>query len=94
MLARADRFLRMLAEVRGREGVVLDPFVGSGALLVGARERGAQVLGCDIAPVAIRQATAKLSGAKTTVKPARSSSPRPRRRRLQPVPKGDPRIGP
>lgn len=53
---------RKLAKIAGigPADVVLDPFCGSGALLVGARERGAVVLGCDIAPAAIRRAQANL----------------------------------
>ena len=78
----------------GPADVVLDPFVGSGALLVGARERGATVLGCDIAPLAIRQATAKLDAAGTTTRPARSSSPRARTGERRPAPKRQPRPGP
>jgi hypothetical protein len=44
----------------GRGDVVLDPFCGSGALLVGAKERGATVIGADIAAAAIRRARTKL----------------------------------
>ncbi len=60
-----DQLGRVLAKIAnvGPGDVVLDPFVGSGALLVGARERGATVLGVDISPLAVRQASAKL-GAK------------------------------
>jgi len=36
------------------------PFCGTGALLVGARELGAHVIGCDTSPEAIRQASTKL----------------------------------
>jgi DNA modification methylase len=53
------RILARMARI-GPGDVVLDPFVGSGALLVGARELGAHVIGCDIAPAALRQAKAKL----------------------------------
>ena len=77
----------------GPGDVVLDPFVGSGALLVGARERGATVLGCDIAPLAIRQATAKLGAAGMTARKARSSSSSVRRSRPRSAPKGQPRRG-
>lgn len=49
------RALARMANI-GPGDVVLDPFVGSGALLVGAHEQGATALGCDIAPLAIRQA--------------------------------------
>lgn len=57
-----DELGRVLARIAriGPGDVVLDPFVGSGALLVGARERGAHVIGCDIAPAALRAASAKL----------------------------------
>ena len=53
---------RKLAAIAGvgPGDVVLDPFCGSGALLVGAQERGATVLGCDIAPAALRRAAGKL----------------------------------
>jgi hypothetical protein len=86
------RILARMARI-GSCDVVLDPFVGSGALLVGARELGAHVIGCDIAPAALRQAKAKLGSAGTTAKPARSSTPRARTGRRQPAPKGQPRIG-
>ncbi len=86
------RELARMANI-GPGDVVLDPFVGSGALLVGARERGATVLGCDIAPLAIRQATAKLGAAGTTTRPARTSSPSARRSRPRPAPKRQPRRG-
>jgi hypothetical protein len=57
-----DELGRVLARIAGigPGDVVLDPFMGSGALLVGARERGATVVGCDIAPAALRLAKAKL----------------------------------
>jgi methylase of polypeptide subunit release factors len=86
------RVLARMANI-GPGDVVLDPFVGSGALLVGARERGAQVIGCDIAPAALRTAKVKLGSAGTTAKPGRSSSPRARTARRRPVPKGQPRAG-
>jgi len=86
------RVLARMANV-GPGDVVLDPFVGSGALLVGARERGARVIGCDIAPAALRQARAKLGSAGTIAKPGRSSSSRARTPRRPPVPKGQPRRG-
>ena len=53
------RRLAAIASV-GPADVVLDPFCGSGALLVGAHERGAAVIGCDIAPAALRRAAGKL----------------------------------
>jgi DNA modification methylase len=90
-----DELGRVLARIAniGPGDVVLDPFVGSGALLVGARERGAHVIGCDIAPAALRQAKAKLGSAGTIAGPRRSSSPRARTGRRRPVPKGQPRAG-
>ena len=89
-----DELGRVLARIAniGRGDVVLDPFVGSGALLVGARERGAHVIGCDIAAAAIRTAKAKLSSARTARPTRSSSSPRAGTAR-RPVPKGQPRGG-
>ncbi len=91
-----DGLGRVLARIAniGLGDVVLDPFVGSGALLVGAREHGAQVIGCDIAPAALRQAKAKPGSAGTIAEPARSSSPRAKTGRRRSVPKGQPRCGP
>lgn len=91
-----DELGRVLARIAniGPRDVVLDPFVGSGALLVGARERGAQVIGCDIAPAALRHARTKLGAAGTIVNPGRSSSPHAPTGRHRPVPKGQPRCGP
>ncbi len=70
-----DGLGRKLAAIAGvgPGDVVLDPFCGSGALLVGSKERGAAVIGCDIAPVAIRAARRKLGdpGAGTTAKTGR-----------------------
>jgi len=53
------RALARIANVRAGD-VVLDPFCGTGALLVGARELGAHVIGCDTSPEAIRLASTKL----------------------------------
>jgi len=90
-----DELGRVLARMAniGPDDVVLDPFVGSGALLLGARERGAQVLGCDIASAALRQAKAKLGSVGTIAKPGPSSSRRARTGPRRPVPKGQPRAG-
>jgi methylase of polypeptide subunit release factors len=85
------RVLARMANV-GPGDVVLDPFVGSGALLVGARERGAHVIGCDIAPAALRTAKAKLGSVGTLAGPRRSSSPGVRTAR-RPGRKGQPRRG-
>lgn len=54
---------RALARIAGigPDDVVIDPFCGSGALLVGARERGAMVIGCDVAAAAIMRATGRLA---------------------------------
>ena len=69
----------------GRGDVVLDPFCGSGALLVGAKERGATVIGADIAAAAIRRARAKLGvdagRARATADPSANRRPRPAARR-------------
>lgn len=68
------RALAAIAQV-GRDDVVLDPFCGSGALLIGARERGTRVIGVDVAAAAIKRATSRLTGAETA-KP--TQAPRPR----------------
>lgn len=47
----------------GRGSLVVDPFAGSGALLVGAVERGASVVAGDVAQRAVRLARARLSQA-------------------------------
>jgi DNA modification methylase len=70
------RALAAIAGVR-RGDVVLDPFCGSGALLIGARERGALVIGCDVAAAAIKRATLRLTGG-PTAKPAAAPRPRPK----------------
>jgi site-specific DNA-methyltransferase (adenine-specific) len=53
---------RELARIAGvrRGDLVVDPFCGSGALLVGAFERGATVVGGDISARAVSRATARL----------------------------------
>ncbi|MES2210099.1 MAG: DNA methyltransferase [Chloroflexota bacterium] len=53
---------RILARMTGvgPGQLVVDPFCGSGALLVGAAERGATVVGGDISARAVRRATARL----------------------------------
>ena len=70
---------RALARIAGvRPGdLVVDPFCGSGALLVGAAERGATVVGCDVAQAAIRRATSRLLGRDTGRTPG-SPSPKSR----------------
>jgi site-specific DNA-methyltransferase (adenine-specific) len=71
-----DELGRVLARIAGigPGDVVLDPFVGSGALLVGARERGAVVIGADVAPAALRLAQAKLAASE--IRRTRPSSSR------------------
>lgn len=71
--ANLGRALAAIARV-GRRDVVLDPFCGSGALLIGARERGARVIGVDVAASAITRATARLSGSETGKAAPASSS--------------------
>jgi hypothetical protein len=56
------RALARMAGV-GRGDVILDPFCGSGAMLVGAAERGATVIGSDISARAIRLASRRLAAA-------------------------------
>ena len=64
------RELARIANVRRGE-LVLDPFCGSGALLVGALERGASVIGIDVADRAIRRASTRLGAAATPAKASR-----------------------
>jgi hypothetical protein len=53
------RALAQIANV-GPADHVVDPFCGSGALLIGAAERGAKMTGFDVAPAAIERASARL----------------------------------
>jgi len=72
---------RALARIAGigPADVVIDPFCGSGALLVGARERGAFVIGCDVAAAAIKRASARLAGRhRSSGPPAPAPRSRPR----------------
>lgn len=73
---------RELARIVGirRGDVVVDPFVGSGALLVGALERGAVVVGADISARAIERATERLRGPRAATRTARTAA-RPRKAR-------------
>jgi site-specific DNA-methyltransferase (adenine-specific) len=73
------RALAAIARI-GRGDIVVDPFCGSGALLIGARERGAQVIGCDVAAGAIKRATSRL----TDVQPVKLAAA-PRRRTSAPT---------
>jgi hypothetical protein len=63
----------------GPADLVVDPFCGSGSLLVGPAERGATVVGGDVAPRAVRLATARLRGTKPAGQrgPAAASGPKP-----------------
>ncbi|HXX61601.1 MAG TPA: hypothetical protein VEI48_09965 [Candidatus Sulfotelmatobacter sp.] len=81
-----DGLGRILAKMAGvRPGhLVVDPFCGSGALLVGPYERGATVVGGDIAAAAVAQATRRLRPAvqRRSPGPARAAATvGPRRRR-------------
>jgi DNA modification methylase len=72
------RELARIANVRRGDRVV-DPFCGSGALLIGAAERGARVTGYDVAAAAVKRATGRLTKppAKTPAKapvPVRKAS--------------------
>jgi DNA modification methylase len=53
------RALAKIANV-GRSDFVVDPFCGSGALLIGAAERGAKVAGYDVAAAAVKRASSRL----------------------------------
>lgn len=57
-----DGLGRALAKMAGirRGDLIVDPFCGSGALLVGAAERGATVVGADISARAVGLATKRL----------------------------------
>jgi site-specific DNA-methyltransferase (adenine-specific) len=61
--AKPDGLGRKLAAMAGigPGSLAVDPFCGSGALLVGAAERGATVVGGDVAQRAVRLAGAKLA---------------------------------
>lgn len=76
---------RELARIAGvrRGDLVVDPFVGSGALLLGSLERGAAVAGADISPRAIARATERLTG-RPKVKPPSAAAPPRRRQPLVP----------
>jgi DNA modification methylase len=67
---------RALARIAGigRGDFVVDPFCGSGALLIGAAERGAKVAGYDVATAAVRRASARLA---VGTKPTPSLRPSP-----------------
>lgn len=66
--AKPDGLGRELAAMAGigPGSVVVDPFCGSGALLVGAAERGATVIAGDVAKRAVQQAGARLARAGST----------------------------
>jgi DNA modification methylase len=76
--AELGRELAHIANV-GRGDHVIDPFCGSGALLLGAAERGARVTGYDVAAAAVKRASDRLlkPAARTPAKapvPARKAS--------------------
>jgi len=60
-----DGLGRQLAAMAGigRSSLVVDPFCGSGALLVGAAERGASVIAGDVSARAVRLASVRLAQA-------------------------------
>jgi DNA modification methylase len=74
------RTLARMAGIR-RDDLVVDPFCGSGALLVGAAERGATVVGSDISARAVGLATKRLRAAVA----ARAPSLDGRRRAAEPA---------
>lgn len=63
---------RQLAAIAGirRGDVVVDPFCGSGNLLVGAAERGATVIAGDTSARAVRLASARLTAATARGRPS------------------------
>lgn len=67
-----DGLGRALARMAGigRGDLVVDPFCGSGALLVGAAERGATVVGSDISARAVGLATKRLRAAASKAVPS------------------------
>ena len=73
--AKPDGLGRELAAMAGvgRGSLVVDPFAGSGALLVGAAEHGATVVAGDVAQRAVQLASARLAQAGSGA--GRSSSP-------------------
>lgn len=75
------RALAKIANI-GRGDFVVDPFCGSGALLIGAAERGAKVAGYDVAAAAVKRASGRLTvrakPAPTTKSPIRTSPTRGR----------------
>jgi DNA methylase len=74
---------RVLAKMAGigRGDLVVDPFCGSGALLVGAAERGATVVGSDISARAVGLATKRLRTAVAARPPSLEAGDAGRRRR-------------
>lgn len=75
---------RQLAAIAGvrRGDLVVDPFCGSGSLLVGAAERGARVLGGDISARAVAIASGRLAALAPRPSPATARG-RPPLDRLQ-----------
>ncbi len=55
--ATARRLVEIVME--GRDGMLVDPFCGSGTTLVEARAAGVRAFGCDLNPLAVRLARAK-----------------------------------
>lgn len=53
---------RLLESFAGRDAVILDPFCGSGTVLVESRLHGVRARGTDINPLALRLAELKLRG--------------------------------
>lgn len=99
--AKPEGLGRKLAAIAGigPGSLVVDPFAGSGALLVGAAERGATVVAGDVSRRAVRLAGARLAGAgsgrgrarpvgaggQARSGPGKPSGPRPRARTTAPT---------
>lgn len=88
--AALGRELARIANVRRRDHVV-DPFCGSGALLVGAAERGARITGYDVAAAAVKRASGRL-----TAEPLKTAAkaPAPARKAAKPSLVGRRTVGP
>ena len=64
----------------GPGDLVVDPFCGSGSLLVGPAERGATVVGGDVSPRAVRIATARLGATGLSGRSRPTAGPDPAKR--------------
>lgn len=68
------RAIARMAEI-GPTDLVVDPFCGSGALLIGPAERGATVIAGDLAARAVRRATGRLLAARGPDRKGQAAGP-------------------